>query len=90
MKTLVEWFQAVTNMLQPLRHAHPGACLGEGHCAMPPPIFGPRHKSAKYALKSRNQILVKHACGRGIGGHKSVNRSSVSNKANFFINSLIR
>ena len=42
LKTLVKWFQAVANMLWPLRHAHPGAYLG-GHCAMPP--YGPRHKA---------------------------------------------
>ena len=35
MKTIVEWFQAVTKMLRPLRCAHPGANLGGGHCAMP-------------------------------------------------------
>ena len=28
LKTLVEWLQAVTNMLLPLEHAHPGAYLG--------------------------------------------------------------
>ena len=33
-----------------------------------PPHFWPRHKakSAKYTFKSRNQILIKHACGRGL------------------------
>ena len=45
LKTLAEWFQAVTNMLRPLRHAHPGAYLGSEYCAMPP--FGPRHKAKK-------------------------------------------
>ena len=28
-----------------------------------PPDFEPRQKSAKYKLKSRNQMLIKHACG---------------------------
>ena len=33
---------------------------------MPP--FGPWHKakSAKYTLKLRNQIVIKHACGRSL------------------------
>ena len=46
-------------MLWPLKHAHPGAYLGRGHFAMPPP-FGPQHraKSVKYTLKSRNQIII--------------------------------
>ena len=41
--------------------------LGWEYCAMPPDV-GPRHKakSAKYTLKSHNQILIKHACGRGL------------------------
>ena len=43
LKTLVAWFQAVTNMLWPLRHAHPGAYLRGRHCAKPP--LGPRHKA---------------------------------------------
>ena len=32
-----------------------------------PPDFGhgTKQKSAKYTLKSRNQILIKHVCGRG-------------------------
>ena len=34
-KTLAEWFQAVTNMLWPLRRAHPGACLGGALCHAP-------------------------------------------------------
>ena len=59
-------------------------------CLFPSLGHGTKQKSANYALKSRNQILVKHACGRGIGGQKSVNRSSVNNEANFFINLLIR
>ena len=45
-KTLVEWFHAVTNMLWPLRHAHPGTYLGWWYFAMPPD-FGPRHKEKK-------------------------------------------
>ena len=55
-------------MLQPLRHAHPGTYLGWKYFAMPPD-FGPRHqaKRAKYTLKSRNQIQIKYACGRGLG-----------------------
>ena len=59
MKTLVEWFQAVADMLQPLRHAHPGAYLGGKHCAMPPHTLGlgTKQKSAKYATKSRNYII---------------------------------
>ena len=30
--------------------------------------FGPRHKakSAKYTLKSRNQIIIKYSCGIGL------------------------
>ena len=38
LKTLVEWFQAVTNMLWPLRHAYPGGYLGKGllcHALLP-------------------------------------------------------
>ena len=33
----------------------------------PPPALGhgTKQKSAKYTLKSRNQILIKHACGKG-------------------------
>ena len=27
---------------------------------------GTKQKSAKYTLKSRNQILIEHACGRGV------------------------
>ena len=49
LKTLVEWFQAVTNMLSPLRHAqiaHPGTYLGWEYSAMPPDL-GPRHKAKK-------------------------------------------
>ena len=44
LKTLVEWFQAVTNMLWPFRHAHPEAYLG-GHCAKD--LFGPRLEAKK-------------------------------------------
>ena len=35
---------------------------------MPCPLLGHRskQKSAKHTLKSRNQIVVKHACGRGL------------------------
>ena len=40
LKTLVEWFQGVTNTLWPLRHANPGAYLRGGHCAMPSPLLG--------------------------------------------------
>ena len=43
---LVEWFQAVTNMLGLLIHAHPGTYLEWEYCAMPP-HFGPRHKATK-------------------------------------------
>ena len=34
----------------------------------PPPLLGhgTKQKSAKYTLKSRNQILIKHASGRGL------------------------
>ena len=39
LKTLVEWFQAVTNMLWPLRHTHPGAYLREGIVPCPPPFW---------------------------------------------------
>ena len=58
MKTVVGWFQAVTNMLWSLRHAHPGAYLEGALCHALPP-FRPRHKarSAKYTFKSRNQII---------------------------------
>ena len=28
--------------------------------------LGTKQKSAKYTLKSRNQILIRHACGRGL------------------------
>ena len=35
LKTLVEWFQVATNMLLPLRHAHPGAYLGGALCHAP-------------------------------------------------------
>ena len=28
--------------------------------------LGAKQKSAKYTLKLRNQILIKHACGRGL------------------------
>ena len=45
-KALVEWFQAVTNMLWPLRHAHPGTYLGWEYCSLPP-HFGSRHKAKK-------------------------------------------
>ena len=38
LKTLAEWFQAFTNMLRPLRNAHPGVYLG-GHCAMRTPLW---------------------------------------------------
>ena len=32
---------------------------------MPPTLgHGTKQKSAKYTLKSRNQILLKHACGK--------------------------
>ena len=66
-KTLVEWFQAVTNMLWSLRHTHPGTYLGWEYCAMPPTLgHGTKQKSAKYTLKSRDQILMKHACGIGL------------------------
>ena len=51
-------------MLLPLEHAHPGAYLG-GHCAMLPFWATVQRKTAKYTLKSRNQIIIKHACGRG-------------------------
>ena len=35
---------------------------------MPPPHsgHGTKQKSAKYTLKSRNQIIIKHARGRGL------------------------
>ena len=34
----------------------------------PPPPLGhdTKQKSAKYSLKLRNQIILKHACGRGL------------------------
>ena len=64
-KTLVEWFQAVTNMLRPLRHAHPGAYVGGALCQAPPPMgHGTKQESAKYTLKSREQIIIKYACER--------------------------
>ena len=60
-------FQAVTNMLRPLRHAHSGVYLGGGHFAMLPPFeLWHKEKSANYTLKSRNQIIIKHACGKGL------------------------
>ena len=66
LKKLLEWFQAVTNMLSSFKHAHPGAYLG-GDCAMPPLLgHGTKQKSIKYKLQSRNQIIIKHACGRGL------------------------
>ena len=69
-KTLVEWFQAVANMLRPLRYAHPRAYSGEkALCHAPPPHtlgHGSKQKSAKYRLKSRNHIIIKHACGRDL------------------------
>ena len=41
-----------------------------GHCAMshpsPPLGHGTKQKSTKYMLKSRNQILIKHAWGKGL------------------------
>ena len=37
-----------------------------------------------------NDNYLKPTMHWGIGGHKSVNRLSVNNQANFFINSLIR
>ena len=33
---------------------------------MPLPFTAQSKKSAKYTLKSPNQILLKHACGRGL------------------------
>ena len=45
LETFVEWFQTVANMLWPLRHAHPGAYLGEALCHAP--LFGPQHKRRK-------------------------------------------
>ena len=39
LKTLVEWFQVVTDMLRPLRLAHSGEYLGGGRCAVPPSIW---------------------------------------------------
>ena len=34
---------------------------------MPPPLGrGTKQKSVKYTLKSRDQIIIKHACGRGL------------------------
>ena len=54
-------------MLQPLRHAHPGTYLGWEYCAMHLLLgHGTKQKSAKYSLKSRNPILVKHARGKGL------------------------
>ena len=54
-------------MLWPLRHAHPETYLGWEYCAKPPTLgHGTNQKSTKYTLKSRNQILIKHACGRGL------------------------
>ena len=48
--------------LCPLRHAHPGTFLEWEYCAVPPILdHGTKQKSAKYTLKSRNQILIKHA-----------------------------
>ena len=66
LKTLVAWFQAVTNMLWPLRHAHPEAYLGRAMCHAPALGHGTKQKSAKYTSKSRNQIIIKHVCGVGL------------------------
>ena len=62
-KTLVEWFQAVTNMLWPLRHAHPRAYLRGASCHVPPLRHGTKQKSAN-KVKSRNQVIIMHACRR--------------------------
>ena len=45
-------------------HLAPPGCA----YAMPPPPLGhgTKQKSAKFTLKSRNQILIKHAGGRGL------------------------
>ena len=62
LKTLVEWFQAVTIKACTSRGVFRG-----GHCAMPPPLGqGSKQKSEKYTLKSRNQNIIKHVCGRGL------------------------
>ena len=41
-------------------------------------------------IKSKNNCFELIQCGTVKGGHKSVNRYSVNNEANFFINLLIR
>ena len=53
-------------MLRQLRHTFPGAFLGGGVVPCPPLAYGTKQKSEKYTLKSRNQITIKHACGRGL------------------------
>ena len=35
-------------------------------CHPPPLGHGTKQESAKYTLKLRNQIIVKHECGRGL------------------------
>ena len=49
---------------------HIQGCIkgGGALCYDPPPTLGhgTKQKRAKYALKSRNQIIIKHACGRGL------------------------
>ena len=61
LKALAEWFQAFTNMLRPLRNAHPGAYLGRALCHAHPLLgHGTKQNSAKYTLKSGNQIIIKH------------------------------
>ena len=46
-------------MLWPLRHAHPGTCLGWEYCAKPPTLGrGTKQESVKYTLKSRYQNLI--------------------------------
>ena len=39
-KTLVEWFQDLTNMLWPPKHAHPGSYLGGALCHALPLAHG--------------------------------------------------
>ena len=61
-KTLVEWFQAET-----IKTAHLGTYLGGSIVPCLPTLgSGTKQESAKYTLKSRNQIIIKHACGRGL------------------------
>ena len=45
------------------------------------------------AIKAQKKLKKKRNAAKrvsGIGGHKFVNRWSINNEANFFINSLIR